>query len=90
MCFQKFKARAKVKKYLQIMTRVTKTLPTFILGIVETQQEEKERLKKNQKFGFGNNVGYSELLSSVFDDISFCIVDKAKPENQPDGDLFIA
>jgi gag-polypeptide of LTR copia-type len=30
------------------------------------------------------------LLSSVFDDISFCIVDEAKTEEQPDGDLFMA
>lgn len=90
MWSQKFKARARVKKYLQIMTGVTKAPPAFILGTVETQEVEKERLKSIQDFEFRNNVGYSELLSSVFDDISFCIVDEAKTEEQPDGDLFMA
>jgi hypothetical protein len=35
-------------------------------------------------------VGYSELLSAVFDDISFCIVDEAKTDILPDGDLHMA
>jgi hypothetical protein len=43
MWSQKFKARTRVKKYLQIMTGVTKAPPAFILGTVETQEEEKER-----------------------------------------------
>jgi hypothetical protein len=77
------------KKYLQIITGVTKALPAFILGTVETQDLEKERLKKNQEFKFGNNVSYSELLSSLFDNISFCIADEAKTEEQPDGDSFM-
>jgi hypothetical protein len=90
MWSQKFKARAKVKKYFQIMTGVTKAPPTFIFGTVETQEVEKERLKKNQEFESGNHVGYSEFLLSVFDYISFCIVDEAKSEHQPDGELFMA
>ena len=52
----------------------------------ETLEEMKERLKKAQEFEHSNNVGYSDLLSSVFDDISFCIVIKAKSEVQQDVD----
>jgi hypothetical protein len=44
-------------------------------GTSETQNEKKERLKKSQKFEYENNVGYSDLLSSVLDEISFWIVD---------------
>jgi gag-polypeptide of LTR copia-type len=64
--------------------------PIIILATVETQEVEKEKLKKNKKFEFRNNVGYSELLLLVFDDISFCIVYEAKTEDQPHGGLFMA
>jgi hypothetical protein len=59
------------------MIGVTKAPSTFIFGTVEIQEVEKERLKKNPEFELGNNVGYSEPLSSVFDDLSFFIVDEA-------------
>jgi hypothetical protein len=36
------------------------------------------------------DVGYSKLLLLVFDNSSFCIVDEAKTEDQPNGDLQIA
>ena len=90
MWSQKFKARARIKKYLQIMTGVVKAPLPLIPGTIESQDETKERLKKIQEWEYGNNVGYSELLSSVFDEISFCIVDEAKTEEQPDGDLHMA
>ena len=44
MWSQKFKARARIKKYLQIMTGVVKAPPTLIPGTIETQDEEKERV----------------------------------------------
>ena len=87
---QKFNARAMIKNYLQIITGMVKAPPTSIPGIFKTLEEMKERLKKIQEFEFGNNVGYSELVSSVFDDIHFCIVDEAKTDEQPDGDLLMA
>jgi hypothetical protein len=64
------------------MTEVVNILPTFKPGTSETQNENKKRLKKKE-FEYGNNVDYNELLSSFFDDISYCIVDVAKTENQP-------
>jgi hypothetical protein len=39
---------------------------------------------KITKFEHGNSVGYSELLSTVLDDINFCIVDEAKTDDLPD------
>jgi hypothetical protein len=37
---------ARVKKYLQIMTRVTKAPLTFIHGTVATQDMDKKRIRK--------------------------------------------
>ena len=37
-----------------------------------------------------NIATYSDLLSSIFNDISFFIVDKAKMEKQPNDNLFMA
>jgi gag-polypeptide of LTR copia-type len=90
MWSQKFKARAKIKKYLQILTGVDKAPSALAPGDTETQDEEKERLVKSADFETGNGLGYSELLSTVFDDISFCIVDEAKTDILPDGDLYMA
>ena len=90
MWSQKFKARAKIKKYLQVLTGVDKAPSALAPGATETSDEKKERLLKTTLFENGNGVGYSELLSAVFDNISFCIVDEAKTDEQPDGDLHMA
>jgi hypothetical protein len=62
------------------MTGLVKALSTSNPGIVETPKEMKKRQKSLNL----------ELLSLVFDDISFCNVDEAKTEKQPDGNLFMA
>jgi hypothetical protein len=88
MWSQKFKARAKTKKYLYILTGLQKA-PSALVG-AETPEELKAIQMKKSDFEQGNSVGYSELLSTVFDDISFCIVDEAKTDDLPDGDLHMA
>ena len=59
------------------MTKATKALPTFNYRKSKTQEEKNAK----KKFECGNIDSYCELLSSVFDAISFSIVDKTKTED---------
>lgn len=87
---RKFLARASTKAYKNILTGVEKAPPALQGGTTETTAEEKERISTEKKFVKGNSLAYVELLSAVFDDISFNIVDEARSKDHPDGDCALA
>jgi hypothetical protein len=90
MWSRKFLARASTKAYKNILTVVEKCPPVIEGGTTETTAEEKERISITQKYFKGNSLGYVELLSAVFDDTSFNIVDEARSSLFPDGDSALA
>ena len=71
MWSQKSKARARTKRYLHILTGLQKN-PSPLVG-TETLEEQKDHQVKKTEFEQGNSVGYNELMSTVFDDISFAL-----------------
>ena len=87
---RKFLARATLKKYAGVLTGVLKLPVIPTPGKTETTAELKERQDQQDAFSSANSLGYAELISSMFDDVSFSIVDEARTEDLPEGDLYLA
>jgi hypothetical protein len=90
MWSRKFLARASTIAYLNILTGLERAPPVLEGSTTETIAEEKERISTEEKVIKGNSLGYFELLSAVFDDISFNIVVEARSKDFPDGDCALA
>ena len=70
----KFLARATLKKYASILTRALKLHDISTANIIETITEVQERQNLEDTFMSANSLGYAELISPMFDDVSFSIV----------------
>lgn len=64
-----------------------KKFPEEPTGGTETSDETKARLAKVEEFKTVNSTGYVELLMAMSEEVSFSIVDEAKTEELPGGDL---
>jgi gag-polypeptide of LTR copia-type len=87
---RKFLARATLKKYAGVLTGTLKLPDVPTPGKIETTTEIKERQDLQDAFISANSLGYAELISSMFDDVSFSIVDESRTDELPEGDVFLA
>jgi hypothetical protein len=87
MWSRKFLARATMRKYNDVLLGTLKTPQEPAAGIQESMEETKVRLAKEEEVKTKNSAGYVELLMAMTDEISFAIVDEAKNEEFPGGDL---
>jgi gag-polypeptide of LTR copia-type len=87
MWSRKFLARSNMRKYYEVLNGTLKMPPEPYDGTVESTEETKARLAKEDEVKNKNNIGYMELLMAMTEEISFAIVDEAKTDEFPQGDL---
>jgi hypothetical protein len=85
-----FLARSLTKNYKDIVTGTEPPPPTFIPGTQGSSSVDKGRLAMKENFRKANSTAYMELLSAVFDDISFNTFDEARSATFPDGNSALA
>jgi hypothetical protein len=59
-------------------------------GKIETTEETKEKQDLQDTFPSTNSLGYAELISSMFDNVSFSIVDESRTDELPESDFSLA
>jgi hypothetical protein len=87
MWSRKFVARATMRKYDGILLGMSKAPKEAPAGSPEISEETKTRLAKVDEVKIANSSGYVELLMAMSDEISFALVDEARTDDYPGGDL---
>ena len=87
---QNFLARATLKKYASVLTGTLKLPVIPMPNTIETTTQVQERQDLEDAFMNANSLGFAELMSSMFDDVSFSIVDKSRTDELPEGDFLLA
>ena len=85
MWARKFISLASIKGYKGVMTGKEKP-PGHLVDINESTKDRKEKLRLRDM----NERGYSELLLSVSDEVTFRIIDGARSTDLPEGCLMTA
>ena len=87
MWSRKFIARASMMNYVDVLLGIEETPELLPLNIVESTEEIKLREEKFQAYKKANDMGHTDLMNAMTEQVSFGIVDGSISALLPFGDL---
>ena len=87
MWSRKFIARASMMNYVDVLLGIEETPELLPLNVVESAEEIKLREEKFQAYKKANDMGHTDLMSAMTEQVSFGIVDSSISALLPFGDL---